>query len=283
MKKIITVLCAAAVILGVSCTAFTAPAASVAASSAAQTGQEAPLYFSDKKIETTAHQYGQLTYEIPKTWKQEKPDSGVRFTDGTDSVSILVYSLEKALSGRKAAYTRLENAISSVLINHPAFPDAKVLSKEETSFLSSYAAAYEISLGQNSTEAAYRATAFTSPDLKSYVVVYMPVIDSASAKISSREYYEMLLHSMQWASAGTQEQPGASPKQKIQEQPAAQKDSGIREESPQSETVYWTSGGEVYHKTGSCVSLKRSKTIKEGSVGDAKQAGKSRPCKLCAR
>lgn len=282
MKRLLSVLCTASIILGTSFAAFAAPPAS-AVPVPAQTQQEKPLNFSDKKIETVVCTYGQLTYEIPKTWKQEKSDSGVRFADGTHSASILVYTLEKALSGRKSAYTRLENAIDKVLINNPAFQDAEVLSKTDTSFLSSYAAMYEISLRQNGTKITCRAAAFTSPDLKSYAVLYMPIADSASGKISGSEYYEMLLNSMQWTSAGVQKQQEMPQIQDPQEKQAVQEEAGLREKTPQSETVYWTPGGEVYHKTENCVSLKRSKTIKEGSVSDAKRAGKSRPCKLCNR
>lgn len=281
MKKILSALCAAAIILGTSLAAFAAPPAS-AASVPAQTQQEKPLYFSDKKIETAVYTYGQLTYEIPKTWKKEKPDSGVRFADGTHSASILVYSLEKALSGRKSAYARLQKAIDEALINNPAFQDAEVLSKTDTSFLSSYAAMYEISFRRDGAKITCRAAAFTSPDLKSYAVVYMPMADSASAEILSSEYYEMLLNSVQWEPAGTQK-PQETPR--TQTSRAAQKEQTAlkTQDVSQSETVYWTPGGEVYHKTENCVSLKRSRTIKEGSVDDAKNAGKSRPCKLCAR
>lgn len=282
MKKILSALCAAAIILGTSLAAFAAPPAS-AVSAPTQAQQEKPLYFSDKKIETAVYTYGQLTYEIPKTWKKEKPDSGVRFSDGTRSVSILVYSLEKALSGQKSAYARLESAIDEVLISNPAFQDAEVLSGTNTAFLSSYAAMYEISFRQNGAKTTCRAAAFTSPDLKSYAVVYMPMVDSASAKVSSSEYYEMLLNSVQWTSAGAQKPQETPQKQKTQEKQADQEEAGLREQTPQGETVYWTPGGEVYHKTENCVSLKRSKTIKEGSADDAKKAGKSRPCKLCGR
>lgn len=45
--------------------------------------------------------------------------------------------------------------------------------------------------------------------------------------------------------------------------------------------VYWTPGGEVYHKTKSCPSLSRSKTIKSGSVSQAKSAGKVTACRNC--
>lgn len=42
--------------------------------------------------------------------------------------------------------------------------------------------------------------------------------------------------------------------------------------------VYWTAGGEVYHSTSSCSTLKRSKNILSGAIS---QSGKSRPCKVC--
>lgn len=43
-------------------------------------------------------------------------------------------------------------------------------------------------------------------------------------------------------------------------------------------TVYWVAGGEVYHSTRNCSSLKRSSSIQSGSLSDCP---KSRPCKLC--
>lgn len=43
-------------------------------------------------------------------------------------------------------------------------------------------------------------------------------------------------------------------------------------------TVYWVSGGSVYHSTPDCPSLGRSKSIFSGSVA---QSGKSRACKNC--
>ena len=42
--------------------------------------------------------------------------------------------------------------------------------------------------------------------------------------------------------------------------------------------VYWTSGGEKYHSTSECASLKRSKNIKHGTIS---QAGNREPCNLC--
>lgn len=44
------------------------------------------------------------------------------------------------------------------------------------------------------------------------------------------------------------------------------------------ETVYWVSKGEVYHRTSSCRTLSRSKNIYSGSVNES---GKPRACKVC--
>lgn len=48
--------------------------------------------------------------------------------------------------------------------------------------------------------------------------------------------------------------------------------------SPKPGVVYWTTGGDVYHTTRDCVSLKRSTNIKSGTIA---QSGKSRACNLC--
>lgn len=42
--------------------------------------------------------------------------------------------------------------------------------------------------------------------------------------------------------------------------------------------VYWVSGGEVYHSTPNCVTLKRSSNIQSGTIA---QSGKARACKVC--
>ncbi len=46
-------------------------------------------------------------------------------------------------------------------------------------------------------------------------------------------------------------------------------------------TVYWVSGGSVYHSTDRCPALARSTNIKSGTVAQAIAAGKKRPCKDC--
>lgn len=45
------------------------------------------------------------------------------------------------------------------------------------------------------------------------------------------------------------------------------------------QTVYWVSSGEVYHITSNCRTLKRSKTIYEGTI---KESNKPRACKVCS-
>ena len=47
----------------------------------------------------------------------------------------------------------------------------------------------------------------------------------------------------------------------------------------ESQTVYWTPGGSVYHSSKSCPSLAKSDNVKSGTV---KESGKSRLCKKCA-
>ena len=43
-------------------------------------------------------------------------------------------------------------------------------------------------------------------------------------------------------------------------------------------TVYWTPAGSVYHRSASCPTLSRSRTIYEGTI---KESGKGRCCKVC--
>ena len=47
----------------------------------------------------------------------------------------------------------------------------------------------------------------------------------------------------------------------------------------ESQIVYWTPGGSVYHSSKSCPSLAKSENVKSGTV---KESGKSRLCKKCA-
>lgn len=46
-----------------------------------------------------------------------------------------------------------------------------------------------------------------------------------------------------------------------------------------SETVYWTPNGKVYHLDRNCTSLNHSAVIESGSI---EQSGKPRACKLCS-
>lgn len=49
-------------------------------------------------------------------------------------------------------------------------------------------------------------------------------------------------------------------------------------QATQGQTVYWVSGGSVYHTTPNCPTLKRSSGIHSGSIS---ASGKSRCCKVC--
>lgn len=48
-------------------------------------------------------------------------------------------------------------------------------------------------------------------------------------------------------------------------------------------SYYWTPGGKSYHSTSDCVTLKRSKVIKSGTLDDAYAAGKYDPCNVCIK
>lgn len=45
--------------------------------------------------------------------------------------------------------------------------------------------------------------------------------------------------------------------------------------------VFWTPNGKSYHSTSGCRTLKRSKTIRSGSVSEARSSGHGDPCNVC--
>ncbi len=49
-----------------------------------------------------------------------------------------------------------------------------------------------------------------------------------------------------------------------------------------SDVVYWTEGGTVWHTKRECPSLSRSKKIISGTVDEAISADKERACKKCS-
>lgn len=59
---------------------------------------------------------------------------------------------------------------------------------------------------------------------------------------------------------------------------SSQEDKSEPIDEPVAVTVYWVSGGKVYHSTSSCSTLKRSSNIQSGTIT---QSGKSRACKVC--
>ncbi|MDM8271203.1 hypothetical protein [Thermophilibacter provencensis] len=75
--------------------------------------------------------------------------------------------------------------------------------------------------------------------------------------------------------------PDPAPSQPSNPDPAPSQPSNPAPSEPQTSVVYWTPSGEVYHSTRDCPSLKRSKTVKSGTLDEARKAGKVRPCKNC--
>lgn len=76
-------------------------------------------------------------------------------------------------------------------------------------------------------------------------------------------------------------EPAPSPSPSLSAQPSLSQAPIPSESVAASDPVFWVPNGKVYHSTKSCDSLSRSKTIKSGSVEEAKAAGKSRGCKRC--
>lgn len=50
---------------------------------------------------------------------------------------------------------------------------------------------------------------------------------------------------------------------------------------PEGETVYWLSGGSVYHKDSTCYHIKEKPNVQSGTAAQAVQAGKDRLCSAC--
>ncbi len=48
-----------------------------------------------------------------------------------------------------------------------------------------------------------------------------------------------------------------------------------------SQNVYWTPNGYSYHAINWCYTLSRSKTIHQGTLEEARKAGKTDPCSKC--
>lgn len=63
----------------------------------------------------------------------------------------------------------------------------------------------------------------------------------------------------------------------------AQTEKYPRETTPDGELiVYWTPSGSVWHESASCGSLSKAAAVASGNSADALEAGKKRPCSVCA-
>ena len=67
--------------------------------------------------------------------------------------------------------------------------------------------------------------------------------------------------------------------EKISTESNSQTDNGYSE----SDLLYWTENGEVWHKSKDCRYLRNSKEIICGTYSDAIDAGKVRPCSACCK
>ncbi len=47
------------------------------------------------------------------------------------------------------------------------------------------------------------------------------------------------------------------------------------------EVVYWTESGKVWHLSSECYHLKKSSEVNSGTVEEAKDTGKEKPCSSC--
>ena len=91
--------------------------------------------------------------------------------------------------------------------------------------------------------------------------------------INAEQIADMIESAQQSAQAETTAEPESSAVVEQTEPPLTS--------SPDSETVYWTEGGEVWHITASCSSLAKAEQIFSGSTEDAIAHGKTRVCKRC--
>ncbi len=109
---------------------------------------------------------------------------------------------------------------------------------------------------------------------------------------AEKAYQDLETKEQQKAEAKQQEaikkQQEAAAKQQQENEAAAKQQQNSTNEtyheeqnSPSQGLVYWTPNGGKYHASSSCRTLKKSKTIIQGTVEEAKAAGKDALCKVC--
>lgn len=69
----------------------------------------------------------------------------------------------------------------------------------------------------------------------------------------------------------------------LQAQLAAQEEGAPEEggEIPPDATVFWLDGGKVYHVVATCYHIAKKENVRQGTLAEALEAGKERPCSVC--
>ena len=78
------------------------------------------------------------------------------------------------------------------------------------------------------------------------------------------------------------EQPASPEQPTTPENPSEQEQPSAPEEPTPQATVFWLSGGSVYHTDSDCRYIKGKQNVQSGTVSAATGAGKTRACSSCA-
>lgn len=117
-------------------------------------------------------------------------------------------------------------------------------------------------------------------------------VSNYTVLISAEEAYQKLETKEQQKEEAKQQeaikqQQAAQAKQQQENEAAAKQQQSLNEtyheeqNSPSQGIVYWTPNGGKYHASSSCRTLKNSRTIIQGTVDEARAAGKDALCKVC--
>lgn len=194
------------------------------------------------------------------------------YTKLVESVALAVNNIgEVTLESEPlivAARTQYDESISGVKARFPSEILSKLIEAEdklkqlkiEAVAAPAIAAIENISLDNEQTINTARNTYNELPDeAKAYVHNY------ESLTLSESEYKRI-----------TEEKAKQAEMARIQEEQSKKQQE--EQQSSVGSTVYWTSNGAVYHPSPNCATLKKSKNVHSGTIG---QSGKSRACKVC--
>lgn len=201
------------------------------------------------KTETILCRTGNFTYSVPKAWTQ-KDMSPYRY---------YYYNTQAFLFVQKVSHpdfktTSKKDAIDGIIQGIESDGTAKVESQEDMTV--NALDITKITVNTKSGETLTESQSYILLDGQDIVVFNF----AQASKISEdfQVYIDQVVSTIKYSPVATEskkEEPG---------------------------TVYWTPNGKSYHFTENCATLKRSKTIKDGTKSEAAAAGKSDPCNICA-